>query len=86
MIARLSKLLSLFEKASTDWDARKAKGEDMSKSLFKSKTFWLNAMSLGLELSQVLPIPAGTLLIVTNVLNIGIRMLTETPVHVIAPK
>ena len=86
VITRLSKLLSLFEKASKDWDERQRKGEDMSKSIFKSKTFWVNVLSAGLELTQVLPIPPGTLLLVTNALNIALRVITEEPVHVVSPK
>ena len=57
----------------------------MSKSLFASKTFWLNVLSAGLEVSQVLPIPAGYLTLGTNVANIALRLVTDTPVHVIAP-
>lgn len=58
----------------------------MSKSLFASKTFWVNVLSAGLELSQVLPIPPGYLLLATNVINIALRVLTDQPVHVVSAK
>lgn len=61
----------------------------MSKSLFKSKTFWVNAISTTLEVAQLLSgtqiVPPGTLTIVTGVLNIALRKVTSQPVHVVAP-
>ena len=86
LYTRASRVMGLFTRASLDWDDRKAKGADMSKSLFKSKTFWINVMSAGLELSQILPLPAGTLTLVTNLLNIGLRTITNQPVHIIPTK
>lgn len=86
ILTRAQRFFGLIEKGSKDWDQRKAKGDDMSKSLFKSKTFWINVLSAGLELTQVLPIPPGYLLIATNVINVGLRLLTTEPVHLVAPK
>lgn len=83
---RASRLLDLMDRGSKDWDARKDKGEDMSKSLFTSKTFWFNVLTAAAELSQVLPLPAGTLAIVATVVNIGLRMVTDQPVHLVSPK
>jgi hypothetical protein len=83
---RFKRLLEHFENGTKDWERRRAAGDDMSKSLFQSKVFWVNAISLGLELTRILPIPPGTLLVVTNVLNIGLRILTVQPVHVISPE
>ena len=56
----------------------------MSKSLFKSKTFWVNVLTAGVELSGVLTglIPPGALQIATNVLNIALRLVTSQPVSV----
>lgn len=82
---RADKLLSLFDRASKDWDARTAKGEDMSKSIFASKVFWFNALTAAAELTQVLPIPAGYLTIATTIINVGLRFVTEKPVHVVNP-
>lgn len=80
-------VLTKFDTATKDWEQRKAKGEDMSKSLFQSKTFWFNVVMAVLELSQVLPIPAGTLLVVTTAANIVLRLFfTDQAAHVSAPK
>jgi hypothetical protein len=55
----------------------------VSKSLFTSKTFWVNIISAGLELSQILPIPSGYLTLGTNIANIILRTITTTPVHIV---
>jgi hypothetical protein len=83
---RAARLMELFTRASTDWETRTLKGDDMSKSIFKSKTFWLNALTAAAELSQVLPLPPGALAIAATVINIGLRFLTDDSVHLIAPK
>ena len=56
------------------------------KSLWTSKTFWFNVLSVAAELTQILPLPPGTVLIVTNLINIGLRVVTGAPVHIVAPK
>ena len=71
ILRRAQRLFGLFEEAA------------VSKSLFKSKIFWFNVLSVAAELTQVLPIPAGALVIVVNVINIGLRVITSDPVHVI---
>lgn len=82
---RASRLLSLFQRA-----AQSAEGVPMSKSLFASKTFWVNVISASLELAQALGgvqlIPAGSLTLITNILNIALRAVTEQPVHLVKPK
>lgn len=83
---RASRLLDLFTRASRDWDARKAQGADMSKSLFASKTFWFNALTAVAELTHVLPLPAGTVTIIATVVNVGLRFVSSQPVHVLPPK
>lgn len=50
------------------------------KSIFASKTFYLNVIAAALELSQVVPLPAGTLAIIAAVANIANRFLTSQPV------
>ncbi len=86
ILTRAHRFFGLLETGSKDWDARQAKGDDMSKSLWKSKTFWFNVLTAAAELTQVLPIPAGTLTIVAAVINVGLRMTTSEPVHVIPPQ
>lgn len=67
---RASKLGNLIEEANV-------------KSLWKSKTFWFNLLTGAAELAQVIPLPPGTALLVTNVINIGLRMVTNTGVSVL---
>lgn len=57
----------------------------MSKSIFKSKTFWFNILTIAAEVAQVLPIPPGTLTVIAAVINVGLRTVTTDPVHVKAP-
>lgn len=52
----------------------------MSKSFWKSKTFWLNALSLVGTLGGVLPEKYS--LPVLAVVNIGLRFVTNTPLNV----
>ena len=62
-----------------------AKEAHMSKSLFKSKVFWVNVLTAGVELSGALSglIPPGALQLATNVLNIALRLVTSQPVSVL---
>ena len=55
----------------------------MSKTLWTSKTFWFNLLTAGAELAQVIPLPPGTALLVTNAINIGLRLVTDKPVTVL---
>lgn len=77
--ARANRLLTLFDQASHSYE----RTHNVSKSLFASKTFWFNVFTAGAELTQVLPLPAGTLAIAAAVVNIGLRFLTDQPVHVV---
>lgn len=83
---RANRLLELFTRASRDWDTRTTKGSDMSKSLFASKTFWFNALTAVAELTQVLPLPVGTVAVIATVVNVGLRFVTDTPVHILPKK
>ena len=57
----------------------------VSKNLLKSRIFWANVITAAIELSGVLGgiVPTGTLQIVTNVLNIALRLVTSQPVTVL---
>ena len=54
------------------------------KTIWKSKTFWVNVITGLLELAQSLSglnlIPAGYLTIGVNILNIFLRRITSEPV------
>ena len=57
----------------------------MSKSLFASKAFWLNFLTASVEVTGALSgiIPPGALTLVLAGLNVGVRILTRGPVHVL---
>ena len=55
----------------------------MSKSILKSKTFWVNVLSAAAELAGIIPLPAGTTVIVVNILNIALRFVTTGPTHLV---
>ena len=54
-----------------------------SKSLFASKTFWLNLIGIAALIVPGLNIPPETLVYVLSGLNVANRVLTEGPVHVL---
>ena len=55
-----------------------------SKPWYVSKTIWLNIISALIELGQVFLdlniLPSGTILLIINVLNIILRVITKTEV------
>jgi hypothetical protein len=55
----------------------------VSKSILKSKTFWVNVLSAAAELAGIIPLPGGTALIIANILNIALRFVTTGPTHLI---
>ena len=55
----------------------------MSKSLWKSKIFWAQILSATCELTQVLPLPAGSATAIGAVATILLRLITDKPVHVL---
>ena len=77
---RANKLVELFTAASRDWEMRHRTGADTMKSIFASKTFWFNVLTAGVELTGVLPLPAGTVALIAAVANIGLRFLSSQPV------
>jgi hypothetical protein len=60
-------------------------GASMSKNILKSKVFWTNILSAAAELAGIIPLPAGTMVIVVNILNIALRFVTTGPTHLIHP-
>ena len=53
------------------------------KGLWKSKTFWFNLLTGAAELAQVIPLPPGTVVLITSVINIGLRLVTTEPVTIV---
>jgi hypothetical protein len=76
---RARRLLSLLEQGTRSYE----RTHDMSKSLFASKTFWFNVVTAAVELTGVLPVPAGVSTAVVGVGNIVLRLLTNKPAHVL---
>jgi hypothetical protein len=58
----------------------------VSKSIFKSKIFWTNLVTAAAELAGIIPLPAGTTVIVVNILNIALRFITTGPTHLVSPE
>ena len=54
-----------------------------SKSLFISKTFWLNLLGIAAMALPGVPLAPETLAYVMAGLNIAVRVLTNGPAHVI---
>jgi len=79
---KANRLLSLFQSATDSYE----RTHSMSKSIWVSKMFWFNLLTAAAELTQVLPLPAGTLAIATSLINIGLRIVTDQPVHLVTPK
>lgn len=79
--SRMSRVLGLVRAASASYEKEKS----MSKSLFASKAFWLNFLTASVEVTGALSgiIPPGALTLVLAGLNVGVRILTRGPVHVL---
>lgn len=71
LLRRAQKLFGLFEEAS------------VSKSLFLSKLFWFNVLTAGASLAEVIPVPPKYAGLTIGVINILLRLVTATPVHVV---
>lgn len=54
-----------------------------SKALLKSKTFWFNILTLAATFADVLP--AKWAIPVSAVVNMGLRLVTNQPVHLFPP-
>jgi len=55
------------------------------KNLFKSKTFWMQVLSIAAAVSGVIPpdlLPPETTAIVVGLINIALRAVTKDPVHI----
>ena len=81
LYGRVSRVLTLLQSASTSYH----EGGSMSRSLFVSKTFWLNILTASVEVTGALTgvIPPGALTLVLAGLNVAIRLVTRGPVHVL---
>jgi len=56
----------------------------MSKSIFKSKTFWFNVLGIGVAVASGGIIPGNVATPVIAVGNVVLRLVTKEPVHIIS--
>ena len=73
-------LLTLFKTASSSYERN---DQVLTKSLFLSKTFWFNVVTVCIELTGILPIPPGIAGIVVGIGNIALRTITNQAVRVL---
>jgi hypothetical protein len=52
------------------------------KNMFKSKTFWMQVLSIAAAVSGVIPLAPETTAIVVGLINIALRAVTKDPVHI----
>mgnify|MGYP001582446516 CR=1 FL=1 len=57
----------------------------VSKSLFLSKIFWFNVLTATAGVFQVIPLPPEYTAVAIGLINIGLRFVTATPVHIVPP-
>lgn len=53
------------------------------KSIFKSKTFWVNLLSMATAVSGVVPLDPDTSAVIVGCANIALRTITSDPVTVL---
>ena len=51
------------------------------KNIFKSKTFWMQVLSIAAAVSGVIPLAPETTAIVVGLINIALRAATTDPVY-----
>jgi hypothetical protein len=56
----------------------------MSKSIFKSKIFWIQVASAAAELAQIAP--AGYVALAGQVATVALRPYTKDVVHIVPPR
>lgn len=77
---RTIKIIKRFQKLFTIIEEGQKK---MGKNIIKSKVFWFNILTAAAELMQVIPLPAGTAILIVNGINIALRLITKEPVTVL---
>lgn len=83
---KVNEVLSLFQQASASYE----KEGSMSKSMFQSRTFWVNVVGVSLEIAQLVSglrvVPTVYMTLILGILNVVLRSLTDRPVYFVAPK
>lgn len=78
---RADKLFDLLAKGTKSHE--QSKKDPTMKSLFKSKLFWFNILTAAEGFADVLPIPLECKLYTAALINIGLRVVTTSPVQVL---
>jgi hypothetical protein len=55
-----------------------------SKNVLKSKTFWLNALTMVANFGGLIPVDPTVALYIVNGANIGLRVMSKGAVHVMS--
>jgi len=58
----------------------------MSKSLFASKTLWVNVLMVANQIVGAVPLQPEYAAVLIALVNLGLRMVTTQPVHLVTPK
>lgn len=53
------------------------------KNIIKSKTFWINVLSIAAAVTGIVPINAEAAAIIVGCVNIALRVITKDPVKVL---
>lgn len=56
------------------------------KSIFKSKTFWFQLLSVAVAVTHVVPVSAPVAAVITGVVNVILRTQTTEPVRLFGKK
>ena len=75
------RLLTIYRRANRVADLLQE--ASVSKSLFTSKLFWFNLLTGAAALVNVIPLPPEYTAVAVAIVNIGLRLVTTTPVHVV---
>ncbi len=77
----LFKMLAIYREAAVIVDSLE-EAQMKKKQFFKSKTFWFQILSGAAALSGVVPLSPEHVAIITAIINIGLRLVTNQPVSI----
>lgn len=80
---KVNALIGLFQKAAASTE----RADVYSKSLFQSRTFWVNALTIVAEIAQLVSglrvVPTEYMAVALGIVNVILRSLTNQPVHLV---
>jgi hypothetical protein len=78
---RVLKLLKLYRNFSTLYGLME--DAKMKKTLWKSRTFWFQILSVAAAISGAVPLPPEITATIVGVINVALRLVTDKPVAVV---